>query len=163
MPPGRGLGQFDVDANAVAGPANAALEEVTRIQQAADLGRREDPTFELEARRFRDDEQVREAAERGDDILGDPVTKEILAGIARQVLEGQHRHRRAPREPSRGGEARDFDRLGRGAEPEQFSTSAQVKRPGDKAGHDQHSDPRGGRGVAALSLVEASWPARPTA
>ena len=50
--PGRGLGQFDVDANAIAGAANAALEQVARIEQAADLGRRGIRALELKARRF---------------------------------------------------------------------------------------------------------------
>jgi len=45
----------------------------------------------LEARRFGYDEQVRKAAERGDDVLGDAVTEEILTGVARQILEWQHR------------------------------------------------------------------------
>ena len=118
MAPSLGLGQFDIDANAIAGPADTALEEVARIEQAPDLGRCEVPTLELKARRFGGDQQVREAAERGDDILGDSVAEVILAGIARQVLERQHRHRRAARETSRSGKARDIDRLGRRAEPE---------------------------------------------
>jgi hypothetical protein len=37
----------------------------------------------MKARRFGEDEQVREAAERGDDVLGNPVAEEILAGVAR--------------------------------------------------------------------------------
>src|SRR4029077_141368 len=136
MNPCRSLGQFDIDAKTIAGPANAATEQVTRIEQASDLGRRKAPTLEWEARRFRDDEQIREVAERCDDVLGHPVTKEILAGIARQVLEGQHRHRWAPCKPCRGGEARDIDRLGRGAEPKRVPTYADMKRPGAKAGRD---------------------------
>ena len=39
MAPGRGLGQFGVDANAVARAADAAVEEIARIEQAPDLGR----------------------------------------------------------------------------------------------------------------------------
>ena len=115
MSPRRGLGQFGVDANAIASAANAAFEQVAHIEQAPDFGRRQVSVLELKARRFGDDEQVREATEGGDDVLGDPVTKEILAGVARQVLEGQHRHRRASGETRRRSEARDFDRLGRSA------------------------------------------------
>src|SRR5207302_11505899 len=64
-----GFGQFDIDANAIARPAHATLEKITCIEQAPDLGRRDTPTFELEARRFSRNEQVRKAAERRDDIL----------------------------------------------------------------------------------------------
>jgi len=46
---------------------------------------------------------VRKAAERGDHVLGDPVTKKVLAGIARQVLERQDGHGWATREASRRG------------------------------------------------------------
>jgi hypothetical protein len=45
----------------------------------------------LKARRFGDDEQVREMAKRGDDVLCNAVTEEILSGVTRQVLEGQYR------------------------------------------------------------------------
>ena len=112
-----GFDQFNVDTNVLARPSNAAVEEVACIEQAADLARRDIPAFELEAGRFGCDKQIREAAERRYDVLGDPVAKEILSGIARQVLERQHRYRGTPGEASRGGEARNFDRLRRGAEP----------------------------------------------
>jgi hypothetical protein len=80
--PGRGLDQLRVDPNAIAGAANATIEQVARVEQAPDLGRREVPALELKARRFGEDEQVRESTQRSDDVLGDPVAKEILAGIA---------------------------------------------------------------------------------
>ncbi len=38
MPPSRGLGQFGADANAIASTTDAALKQVSRIQQAPDLG-----------------------------------------------------------------------------------------------------------------------------
>ncbi len=40
MNAGPGLGQFDIDAKAIADAADAASEEITRIEQAPDLGRR---------------------------------------------------------------------------------------------------------------------------
>ena len=89
--PGLGIGQFDIDTNAIAGPADTALEEIARIEHAPDLGRCDIAPLELKARRFGRNQQVREAAERADHILGDPVTEVILAGITRQVLERQHR------------------------------------------------------------------------
>ena len=128
----RRLGQFDADPNAIAGATDAAIEQIARIQEATDFGGRGVRVLERKAGRFRDDEQVREATERGDDVFGDAVAEEIMAGIARQVLERQHRHRGTPGETSRCGEARHFDRLGRGAKPEQVSAPTGVKRPDDK-------------------------------
>jgi len=43
-----------------------------------------------------------------------PALKKSLAGVGRQVLEGQHRHRRESGETMRRSKASDFDRLGRG-------------------------------------------------
>ena len=74
---------------------------------------------EREAGRFRDDKQVRETAECGNDVFSDPVAEEIMTGIAGQVLEWQNRHRRTLGEASRCGESRHFDRLDSGAKPEQ--------------------------------------------
>ena len=42
------------------------------------------------------------------------------------------------------GEACDIARLGHSAEPQQLSARAHLKRPADKAGHYQRSDPCGG-------------------
>ena len=56
-------------------------------------------------------------AKRGDDVLCNAVTEEILSGVTRQVLEGQYRQRWALGEASRRGEACDLDRLGRSTEP----------------------------------------------
>ena len=108
---GRGLDQLGIDADAVAGATNATLKQVARVELAPDLGRRHIPVFELKARRFAADEQIRISTEGGDHFLGDAVTKEILTVIARQVLEREHSHDGAPDQASRRGEARDFDRL----------------------------------------------------
>jgi hypothetical protein len=45
----------------------------------------------LKASRLGNDEQVRKAAERSDDILGDAVAEKLLTGVARQVLKRQYR------------------------------------------------------------------------
>jgi len=58
LPPGRGINQLGADANAIAGAANAALDQIPRVELAPDLGRREVPAPELKARRFGDDQQV---------------------------------------------------------------------------------------------------------
>ena len=39
MNPRRGLGQFDIDPDTIAGSLDAALEQITSIQEPADLGR----------------------------------------------------------------------------------------------------------------------------
>jgi hypothetical protein len=140
----RGLGQLHVDAEAISGAAGAAIEEVENVQHSPDFSGRQVSVFQLKTRRFGDDEQVREATERGDDVLSDPGAKEILTGIARQVLEGQHRHRKAPGQTMRRSEASDFDwRRRRGAQPEQISAHTRIKRPHSKACHDESRCPRG--------------------
>ena len=73
--PGRGLGQFDIDPDTIAGTPDAAFEQVARIEKAPDLGRRGLRVFEWKARRFGDDEQVRETAERRNDVLVMPSLK----------------------------------------------------------------------------------------
>ena len=145
-----GFGQFDIDANAIARPAHATLEKITCIEQAPDLGRRDTPTFELEARRFSRNKQVRKAAERRDDVLGDPVAKIILARIVRQVLERQHRHHGTPGEAARRGEGGDFGSVARRGKRQQFPTDACVKRPGNQTGGDECGAARDGG---------ESWPA----
>src|SRR5208282_1314666 len=87
MNPRPGLGQLDINANAIAGAADAALWQIARIQQAANFGRLGLRILERETRGFSDDQQVREAAKRGDDVFGDPVAEEVLPGITGQVLE----------------------------------------------------------------------------
>ena len=156
-----GLGQCGADPNAIAGATDAAIEQIARIQQASDFGRRGIRVLERKARRFRDDEQVRKAAERGNDVFGDPVAEEIMAGIARQVLERQHRHRGTPGEASRCGEARHFDRLCRGAKPEQLAAAACVKRPRNKTHRQRLQRPlRRQPGASAFFLAEVPRPAR---
>ena len=39
VPPRRGLAQLGVDANAIPGAANAAIEQIARVEPASDLGR----------------------------------------------------------------------------------------------------------------------------
>jgi len=58
MNPRCGLGQFDIDPDTIAGTADAALEQVARIEQAADLSRGSVRALEWKARRFGDDQQI---------------------------------------------------------------------------------------------------------
>src|SRR6516162_1318912 len=75
----------------------------------------------------------------GDNVLGDSITKEILASIARQVLERQHRYRWAPGEMGRGGEAGDLDRFRGGAEHKEFVAGPCIICPRNKPSRDDHS------------------------
>ena len=75
VPPGCGLGQLDTDANTISGTSDIAFEQITRIEEPPDLGRRGLRVFEWKARRFGDDEQVRETAERRNDVLVMPSLK----------------------------------------------------------------------------------------
>ena len=104
----------------------------------------------MEARRFSRNKQVRKAAERRDDILGDPVAKIILARIVRQVLERQHCHHGTPGQAVRRGEGGDFGGVARSGKRQQFPTDACVKRPGNQTGGDECGDARDGG---------ESWPA----
>ena len=54
----------------------------------------------------------------GDNVLGDAVTEEILTGVARQILEWQHRQRWASGEVARSGESCDLDRFRSRDEPQ---------------------------------------------
>src|SRR4051812_5308567 len=65
---GFGIDQFNTNANAIARPADTAIEEITRIEQAPDLGRCDIATLELKARRFGRNQQLREATECADHL-----------------------------------------------------------------------------------------------
>jgi hypothetical protein len=89
-------------------PAKAALEHVAHAELAADPPDVDRLSVVLKARVARDDEQLGESRQLGDDVLGDPVTDVVLIRIRRQILERQHRDRRSvgqrerrPRQPSR--------------------------------------------------------------
>ncbi len=82
---------------------------------------------------FEIDEQVRKATKRGNDVFGGPVAEKIMAGIARQVLERQHRHRGTPCDASGCGEARHVDRLCHRALTRAGPSPAGVQRPRNKA------------------------------
>src|SRR5262249_14512650 len=110
-----------VNPDTIASATNDPAQQITRSESTPDLGRRQVVALELKACRPGHDEQVREMAERGNDVLRDAVAKEILGGIVGEVLERQYRHRWATGKMRRDGEARDLDRLWGGAEPEQLA------------------------------------------
>jgi hypothetical protein len=66
----------------IAAALNAPLEQIAGVELAADVGRRQAAVPELKACRFGDDQQIRETAESGDDVLGDPVPKENTLSYA---------------------------------------------------------------------------------
>ena len=121
------LDQLAADANTIAAASNAAVEQITRIQKATNFCGGGIRVLEWEAGGFRDDEQVRKTAERGNDVFGDPVAEEIVTGIAGQVFERQHRHRRTRLKPSRRGERRHFNGLGCRAKLEQVAARIRLK------------------------------------
>jgi len=80
--------QLGVNPDTIASATNDRAQQITRSESTPDLGRRQVLALELKACRPGHDEQVREMAERGDDVPGDAVAKEILGGIVGEVLEG---------------------------------------------------------------------------
>jgi hypothetical protein len=118
------------------------LDEITHIERAPNFLGRNVPAFELYARRFGRDEQVRKAAKRVDDVFGDAVGEEILAGIRRQVFERQHCYRRALGQTCRDGERRDNWR--RYCRSRRGLTRGQIEDPNNKAGGDSEPGNRDG-------------------
>jgi hypothetical protein len=91
---------------------------------------------------FENDEQVGEAAESGDHVLGDTIAEEVVAVIVRQIPERQHRDGRKANQPIGAGEAGDLDwpHLRAGSEPVQWQCD--MERPGKEARNDgcSHAD-----------------------
>src|SRR5262249_21384331 len=85
-PPRRRFGQLNADPNTTGSMSNAAVEQIARIQKASNFCRGAFRVLECEAGGFRDDKQVRETAERGNDVFGDAIAEEIMDSIAGQVL-----------------------------------------------------------------------------
>jgi hypothetical protein len=88
------LDQLSGNADAVAGFAQAAFEDIAHTQFAPDLLHIDGAALVGEAGIARDHEQRGIARKRGDDILGDTVSEEFLLGIARHIDERQERDRR---------------------------------------------------------------------
>ncbi len=87
----RGLDQLHGNTDAIAGLADAALDQVVDVQFRGDFTGALDLLFEGEARIARLDLQVRKQGQVEDDAVGDAVAEVFLFRVARQVVERQHR------------------------------------------------------------------------
>src|SRR5262249_38268364 len=85
--PRQRLNQLDADPNSIAAASNAAVEQITRIQNTTNFCRGSIRVLVYEAGGFRDDEQIRKTAERDNDIFRDPVAEEIVGCFSGQVFE----------------------------------------------------------------------------
>src|SRR6185312_15997217 len=88
----RGIDQLPGYSDPCSRLADAAFEHITNAQLLADLLDVDRLTFEGKARVARDDEQRLEARQCCDDVLDDSVREVLLLGIARHILERQHRY-----------------------------------------------------------------------
>ncbi len=96
------------DAEAIAGAPDASLEDALDAEPGADLAHVRRAVLELKRGGARCDEEVGDAPESVQDLLGDAVAEELLIAGRRHVLEREDRDRRA-----RGrGRAADRDRAG---------------------------------------------------
>jgi hypothetical protein len=94
MRAGLRLDQLGGDAHPVAALADAAFEYIAYAEVAADLLHVGRLALVSKGRVAGDHEQPADAGEGGDDLLDHAVGKIFLLGVARQVLEWQHRDRR---------------------------------------------------------------------
>ncbi len=90
---GARVDQLGVDAQAVAGAAQAAGEHVRGAQLLADLRRRDLLVAVGEHRRAREDVQAADLRQLGDDVLGDPIAEVLVLLHPAQILEVEHRDR----------------------------------------------------------------------
>ena len=78
----------------IAGPAHAAFKHVADPQVTPDIGDADRAALVDEGGIARDHDQLREAGQRGEDVLGKAVGEIFLLGIAAQIGERQHGDRR---------------------------------------------------------------------
>ena len=83
------VGELHAHPDAVAGPADAALDHVAGPELPPDPRRIGGLPLVGEGRAAADHAQVREAAERRDQVLGDPVAEVLLPRVAALVGERQ--------------------------------------------------------------------------
>ncbi len=108
------LDELHGDAQAVAGLAHAAFEDVSDAEPLADRAHVESDIAELERRGARGDAQAGDAAEGVEDLLGDAVAEVLLVAPGGEVAERQDGDRRRFRGSRRGG----VRRRGQGLEVE---------------------------------------------
>ena len=88
--PRGGVDELGGDPHAIAGLANAALQDVAHAQLAAHLRGLDRPALVREDGVARDHEQPGELGEARDEVFGDPVAEVLLPRVAAHVFEGQH-------------------------------------------------------------------------
>ena len=98
------------DPGAVRGAAHAAFQHRGHAERAADLTNIRGAFLELEGRGPRDDLQPAHAAERIDDLLGDPVAEITLVARRAHVRERQDRDRGMRRGRHRGADGHGLRR-----------------------------------------------------
>src|ERR1700722_17143018 len=91
MRAGTGLDELAGNADLAARLSDTAFQHVADTQLSSNLLDVDSLALVGEARIARDDKQRFEARERSDDVLDHPVREVFLLGIARHVLEWQHR------------------------------------------------------------------------
>src|SRR6202035_3472015 len=91
---GFGVDQLDSDADAAARLAHAALDDVLNAKFLGDLLHIDWLALVKERRVARDNEQLAEARQFGENVLGDAVGEEFLLGLVTHIDEGQDGDRR---------------------------------------------------------------------
>src|SRR6266480_1503096 len=90
MCPSGGIDELSRDAHSVCRLANAAFQHVAHPKLTPDLLHIDGAPLVNEARVAGDDEQRLETRQRGDDVLGYPISKIVLFRITAQVGEWQN-------------------------------------------------------------------------
>ena len=91
MPAGGAVDQLAGDPHPLAGLADASLKNEFHAQLGGNLGDVDRFALEGEAGVAPDHEQPADLGQIGDDVFGDPVGEIFLFGIARHIVERQHR------------------------------------------------------------------------
>src|SRR5258708_6767997 len=94
MVAGLGLNKLSGHANMAAGFADTTFEHVADAELTADPFHIDRAALEGKGRIPGDHEKRGVAGQRRDDVLGDPISEELLLRVAAHVLEWQHHNRR---------------------------------------------------------------------
>jgi hypothetical protein len=93
-----GIDQPGVDPHLAARPLDTAFQHIADAELAADLLCGERLVAIREGGMARDHERVRDPRQIGRQIVGDPVRKVLLVGVAAEIDEGQYDDRQARRD-----------------------------------------------------------------
>jgi hypothetical protein len=103
---GRGVNQLDADLHAIAAALHRAFYDGVDIQRARNFRERTFGAFEPHHRRARDDAERADSGKIADEGLGHSVSEVLLLGVARQIVQRQHRQRGNRRSPRYDGRRR---------------------------------------------------------